>query len=129
MTAPDEARIVECYWEFWRLSIGDRTQRRDAEALYWAWEWVESCVAQDPAGSVSLVRDLAEAAPGDEAIAYLGAGPVEELVKRAIGDAGVRASLASAVRSSAALRQSLRSVWAEVPADLAALVGREVDGR
>lgn len=105
---PERASVQETYWKYWRLSIGDRSQRSAAEGLYWSWEWVETHVSKNPAGSVALVRCLAESAPGEEALAFLCAGPVEQLLKASTRDAAVRSALGAELRLSGALRRSLR---------------------
>ncbi len=70
--------IVDAYWEHYR---------RSDEELFWAWEAVEASMtsdgnAEDQYGvdRIQMLMALADRAPGEKALAYLGAGPVENLL-------------------------------------------------
>ena len=77
----DNVELVEAYWEQRRrANSDDRDTRRTADELWWAWEAVEDRVREDPDNVVVLLVELADAAP-DDGLAYLGAGPVENLLR------------------------------------------------
>jgi hypothetical protein len=87
-------RIVTAYWthygRVWATqdeagavapSAGD-PDHRDASEYEWAvWE-VNDMATAGSADALTLVAALAAAAPSDAALAYLGAGPLEDLVDK-----------------------------------------------
>src|SRR6266853_30994 len=62
------------------LAGGDRQQRLEAEDWFWAWEDVDTAVREPSLQTFDLLLALANAAPDDKALAYLGAGPFEDLI-------------------------------------------------
>lgn len=71
--------IVAAYWRNYELSQGNRTRRLEAEASYlWAWEAVQDALDEnDPLSLLDAILDAENADP-----AYVGAGPVEDLLDR-----------------------------------------------
>ncbi len=101
--------LPEAYWRHYVMAFrGDRQQRMGAQELDWAEEEVHQAM-QDPLGAVKLMVDLADAAPDDEALSYLGAGPIEELVGRFHAD--VVQEVDDAARQNDRFRYALRSAW------------------
>jgi hypothetical protein len=49
---------------------------------WWAWEEVDSLVRLSPSEAWEVTRILVNTAPSDEAIAYVAAGPLEDLLKK-----------------------------------------------
>jgi len=72
--------LVEAYWKNYTLTAGDRQLRLDAEDWFWAWEDVDTAVREPSPQTLDLLLALANAAPDDKALAYLGAGPFEDLI-------------------------------------------------
>lgn len=83
-TRSDLQELVVAYWAFHRARCaGDEDA---AEELWWAWDRVDAIgLGRSGAGSVepvSVLAALAEGAGDDpEALAFLGAGPVEDYLK------------------------------------------------
>jgi hypothetical protein len=80
-----------------------------AEELFWAWEQVRERVAENPAEGWALTHDLLLAAPDDDALMYVAAGPLEDLLKRA-GESVID-DVITAARRDAKVRRALRGVW------------------
>lgn len=77
----NQAEIVEAYWKEYELRrSANRPDRLRADDFFWAWEAVYEAGRDNPGKSLPLLVALADAAPDDAALAYLGAGPVEDLV-------------------------------------------------
>lgn len=74
--------LVATYWRHYRLSIsGGRGDRLNAGDDFWAWEQVEQAAKVGGSEAIALLSKLADAAPDEAGLAYLGAGPIEELVQ------------------------------------------------
>jgi hypothetical protein len=113
----DHQRLAELsarWWEYRRLSQGDRSERKALELG----EPVDACAAADivtdriDAGGVAaieLVVALIETAPDDAGIAYVGAGPLEDLVHEHGGS--LVDDLDRVARQNPAFGQAMRSVW------------------
>jgi hypothetical protein len=79
MTADE---LVTTFWRHYALSKSDaRSDRLAADELFWAWEQVDQAAKEGGTGIVTLLVALSAAAPDEAARAYLGAGPVETLVR------------------------------------------------
>lgn len=80
--AVDNADLAASYWEYYRLAFSeDRQDRLVAERTRdVAGEVVNDAALENAPGVVPLLLTLAEAAPDDAALAYLGAGPIEDLL-------------------------------------------------
>lgn len=75
------SEVVERYWRFHALSTSSvRQDRLDSKSDFDAWEHVEELAQSDPEECLAVICDLAEAASSDQALAYLGAGPLENLL-------------------------------------------------
>jgi hypothetical protein len=73
--------FVKAYWEFQRLSDGDREERLASEQLFWTYDSLCRQIDQAPLDAVRTLEALADAAPEDEmSLVYLGTGPVEDLL-------------------------------------------------
>jgi len=80
---PLDAALVAGFWTHCRLSKSpDRDERAQADQWYWAWDAVFRATRTSVDGVVALLVALADAAAGDlERLAYLGAGPFEDLLR------------------------------------------------
>lgn len=88
-SAPVDAivELAEAYWEHYRRSTsGDRSVQRTAEETRWAWEEIEERVHSMPRDAIQLLTVVADTAPDDAALAYLGAGPIEDLIRQCASD-------------------------------------------
>ena len=80
----DRNRLAAGYWEHYRRTTSiDRAERLTADDTQWAWAAVDDLVRSHPEAVVEVLVTLADTAPDDEALAYLGAGPVEDLIRNA----------------------------------------------
>lgn len=112
-------QLAAAYWNHYALSheANDRRGRAKATASFDAWEEVERIVEAGGLRSVELVVALADGAPGQEALAYLGAGPLETLLARHWQQ--VLDPLEVAIRRTPSLRRALENVWwADPPAEV-----------
>ena len=109
--------LVDAYWEYYRRTSGGATrpERLGADEFSWAWDEVESLIHDDEIAErqlglhrVGLLIALAEGAPDQEALAYLGAGPVEELLRDHEPNIG---SIDEAARQNERFRYALRCAW------------------
>ena len=107
--------VVEGYWQHYLLSqSGARGDRLAAGDLFWAYESVEAAIngAVEPGlpvvAPVELMCKLAERAPDDKALVYLGAGPVEIYLRLPNPDVD---AVERAARRSERFRAALRSAW------------------
>jgi hypothetical protein len=83
-------------------------ERLAADEWHWASEDVDRRVAEDT-DVIALLVGLADGAPDDPALAYLGAGPVESLV---VGrGAAVVDEVEAAARRSERFQIALRCAW------------------
>jgi len=110
MAAVTSPELVAAYWTHYRLSQSqDRDDRVLAQDWVWAFEEVNEAVSEASPGVVELLQSLAEATPDEMACAYLGAGPLEDLI-RLHGPMFLR-ELDEAVRTSLLFRAALQAVW------------------
>ena len=95
----EKTEIVEGYWRHWSLARGDRSQRLESESCFCWWEEVHRVVEEAPLTAVAdLLCALADTAPSDEALAYLGAGPIENFLSRAGKDSSWSRMTSDALR-------------------------------
>lgn len=73
-------RLIGAYWKHYRLSTGGRQERLAADQWAWAWDEVEGAVMEPSANTLEMLMALAQTAADEEALAYLGAGPLEDLI-------------------------------------------------
>jgi Family of unknown function (DUF6869) len=75
------AELAEVYWEHYRRTTSKtRALRLSASDTRWALEEVEDRVRSEPEAMIAVLVAIADAAPDDVALAYLGAGPVEDVI-------------------------------------------------
>jgi hypothetical protein len=124
--SPDE--LADAYWTYYRLKPStERADRLKSDELFWAWEmaqelsqarpwddgfesrWEERPERVAPAmDRLELIELLAERAPdADGALAYLGAGPVENYLEN---DPDI-ARVDEAARRSERFRIALTMAW------------------
>jgi hypothetical protein len=98
---------VAGYWECYRRATSaDRTERTSVDEYQWAFDEVDETLRFQPSAAIALLVELAEGAPDDQALAYLGAGPVEDfLLERHADD--VIDQVEVAARRSAGFRSAL----------------------
>jgi hypothetical protein len=73
--------LPDAYWLHHRLFHSkDRGERLSADQYSWAWETVWETMERGGPDAIRLLFELADAAPDEDAIAYLGAGPIEDLL-------------------------------------------------
>jgi hypothetical protein len=72
--------LIDGYWKHYSLSTGSRQERLDADKWAWAWDEVEGAVMEPSANAFEILMALVESAADDAALAYIGAGPLEDLI-------------------------------------------------
>lgn len=103
---PDET-LPQAYWRHHQLFTSERrADRLAADDWFWAWQAVADRVHDRGTEALPLLVLLADAAPDDDAVGSLGAGPIEDLV----GDETLDEIEAMASRHPR-FRLALRSVW------------------
>jgi hypothetical protein len=111
----DHSALVAAYWTYYRLAwSGDSADR--AEGWWWAWDEVTEAVSEHRPDLIELLTQLAEAVGGDEAaLAYLGAGPFESLLREGdpVDALQFLDGLEAAARRSPAVRVALSHVWSD----------------
>jgi hypothetical protein len=99
---------VAGYWEYYRRSTSThRAERMSVDEYEWALDEVDDRVRSEPSAAIALLVELAEGAPDDQALAYLGAGPVEDLLHEHHED-DVIGQVEVAARRSTGFRSALR---------------------
>lgn len=112
------AEVVAAYWRHRKLTFSeDTTERADADEWFWAWEEVDEAALDAAPGIVELLVALAKAAPNDEALAYLGAGPLQDLIRR--HGAEFVDAIDQAAQTSQSFQVALRCVTYDTGADQA----------
>jgi len=101
--------LPQTYWRRYDMTFrGDRQQRLKAEELDWADEEVQQTL-REPLKALTLLMRLADAAPDEEALAYLGAGPIEDLLHDPSPE--VVEGVDEAARQNKSFRYALRCAW------------------
>jgi hypothetical protein len=73
--------LARCYWEYWRLATSSVVAERDrADEYLWAPEEVTELVRERAEDQVDVLIAIADAAPSDDALGHLGAGPIENMI-------------------------------------------------
>jgi hypothetical protein len=107
----DPAVLADGFWEYYRRTTSTvRAVRLGAGDNRWAWDEVEDRVRSEPEEMIAILVAIADAAPDDDALAYLGAGPVEDLIVSR-GSAVVVDRIEGAARSNENFRKALRCAW------------------
>jgi hypothetical protein len=83
-------------------TAGDRSDQVTDED-FWVWDYVDAIWRRGDQAALDQLVDLADSASNDEQLGYLGAGPVEDLV-RVFGESLIDDIEAAARRSPAFLR-------------------------
>lgn len=103
--------LADAYWAHYRLATStDRVDRLSAGEFRWAWEVIHDRVRTEPETALEVLTFLADAAPDDAALAYLGAGPVEDLLCCGGSDVVIDRVEGAAVRNGN-FRKALRCAW------------------
>jgi hypothetical protein len=76
---------------------------------FWAWEEVDELVCRDPEAGWRVTHLLLNTASSDEALAYVAAGPLEDLMKK--HGLTVIDQVAIAARNDKRLQLALSGVW------------------
>jgi hypothetical protein len=76
----DRQHLVDAYWKNYALTHGSREERVQADEWFWAWIEVEDSVRAASPDVFDLVLALVASAPNDDALNYVGAGPLEDLI-------------------------------------------------
>jgi hypothetical protein len=108
---PVDPDLVDVYWRQHRLSSGDRADRLAADEHFWAWEAVHDAVDELHPDVVELITALADAAATDLERAYLGAGPVENLLRHPQVSDRILDQLDGAARRHPGVQIAVRCVW------------------
>jgi hypothetical protein len=107
----DMNELAAAYWEHYRLSTSkDRAERLRSSETFWAWEAVNDLVDERPQDVIPTLVALADAAPDDDALGYLGAGPVEDLINHH-GSVVVIDRVEGAARRNQRFRTALTGAW------------------
>jgi hypothetical protein len=93
-------QVVRCYLRQWR-------ERRDED--FWAWDVVYDVVRTKPSKGWGLVLALIDAAASDEALMYVAAGPLEDLIK--LHGYAMAPRIERAAHTNPKLRRALAGVW------------------
>jgi hypothetical protein len=105
--------LVEAYLTHFRIK---------SDSLFWAWEAVDAATNSLEPG-LSLCLALIEAAETPAELAYIAAGPLEDMLKR-VGIPAAQA-LELPARQSAKVREALQQAWLS-PEDAAFKLWREM---
>ena len=76
---------------------------------WWTWEEVHSLVRLNPSEAWEITRILVNTAPSDEALAYVAAGPLEDLLKK--HGPAVIDSIENESQQNGRLQLALSGVW------------------
>ena len=107
----EPTELAAAYWEFHRRSTSIvRAERLTADDVRWARDEIDEQLSTQPEALVDVLVFIADAAPDDAALAYLGAGPVEELLHHSVSAAVVDRIDYAAVHSET-FRKALRCAW------------------
>jgi len=107
----DPAVLADGYWEHYRRTTStSRAVRLSAGDTRWAWDEVEDRVRSEPEAMIAILVAIADAAPDDDALAYLGAGPVEDLIVRSGSDIVID-RIEGAARRSDNFRKAVCCAW------------------
>jgi predicted SnoaL-like aldol condensation-catalyzing enzyme len=102
--------LISAYWRHYELAGSpDRAERLTVDDGFWAWEQVHQSVLDGRAGIVDLLVELSDAAPNDRGLAYLGAGPIENLL--VAHGSEVVDEIEERCRSNERFRIAVRCAW------------------
>jgi hypothetical protein len=107
MNEMERQALVAAYWHHF-VSAHVQNDQAEGDRWLWAWEAVDATGLDGEASAVELMLALAEACHSSQGLAYLGAGPVEDLVKH--GDEALLEHLLGAAERSGRLRRALATI-------------------
>jgi hypothetical protein len=122
----EPSQLADSYWDHYRRATSNvRTERLSERDVRWAHDEVDERVRNQPEEVIAVLVAIADAAPDDAALAYLGAGPIEDLIRHC-GSVVVVDRIEGAASRSDAFRKALRCAWFEddVPPDVAVRLRR-----
>lgn len=102
--------LVEAYWRY--HALGGSKEPADwakRNATFWAWEWVNDAAMANRPGVVELLGRLLAAAPDEESVFYLAAGPLEDLI--VYQGSAVFGEVENAARTDPRMRLALTGVY------------------
>jgi hypothetical protein len=97
---PTEDEIVHVYFRHFML-------KRDED--FWAWQEVDRLACSDPWVGWRITQNLIKKAPTDEALAYVAAGPLEDLLE--VHGMAIIDEVTMAARADKRLQLALSHVW------------------
>jgi hypothetical protein len=107
----DPVELADGYWEHYRRATSTvRAVRLSAGDTRWARDEIEDGVRSQPEEMIAVLVAIADAAPDDAALSYLGAGPVEELIVHH-GSVAVIDRIEGAARRHEKFRKAVRCAW------------------
>lgn len=126
MTENRWSALIDAWWEAYRLSQGGRAERKALElgqpaSAVAAEDRVREIVDEGGQEAIELLAALAHATSDDSELAYLGAGPIEDLAR--FHGVSAAAQLAEAARLDPHFARAVARMW--IPADLAS-AGKEL---
>jgi hypothetical protein len=107
----EDVDLADRYWRRFALTSGNRAERLEAESLTVSTDLVDERVEAGAEGVVDLLVLLADFAPDPqvESLAFLGAGPVEDLLIRHA--ARLIDEIEAAARTNDRFRYAIRCAW------------------
>lgn len=108
--------LPRAFLRLYQASAGHREDRLAVDAHFWAYERVTEIVATGGREAVDVIDSLLRVGEGDDwYLAYVGAGPIEDLLYTHGAD--VADVIAERCRADASWRSAVSAVyWADLPA-------------
>ncbi|HEY9733464.1 MAG TPA: hypothetical protein V6C89_16215 [Drouetiella sp.] len=97
-------KLVTAYFNHYRLM-------KTSSDFFWAWEDVQYLVERDPVQAWSVIVELINAAPSWEAIAFVAAGPLEDIISKR--GKFIIEKLEQALPQNKRLQYAIAGVWLE----------------
>jgi len=96
------AYIAQQYLQHYR-------SRQSTDVLFSVWETVEKLVQENPQQAWCVIQHIINYAENDAEIAYVAAGPLEDLLQKHFLE--IKADLMVAMRTHTKIRKAVESVW------------------
>lgn len=112
------SEVIPAYRRRYELATGERQHRLLAAGSLWAWETVSDAASKGSLPLPVLDALVSDLAGGTDYRFYVGAGPLEDLLRRHAD--GYAQAFAERARTSAFWAEALNGVWLS-PAEWAAL--------
>jgi hypothetical protein len=110
LSASQRDELVENYWRYYHFFTSEnRDVRLRAQEFAWARDFVDDAVHRASSDVVPILVALSLGAKSDGELAFLGAGPVEDLLKS--GGEERTKELADAVRQNPTLALAREHAW------------------